>query len=64
MSLLPDLQLKKVPPRDPRDPSDPHYRRYWRYYNHPYAGCGFLWTTLLLLLIWLVTSMFFPQAAY
>jgi len=61
MSLPTDLQPKEVPPREP---SDPHYRRSWRYYNRPYAGCGFLWTTLLLLLIWLVTSMFFPQAAY
>jgi hypothetical protein len=61
MSLPSDLQPTAVPPKVL---SDPHYRRFWRYYNRPYAGCGFLWTLLLLLLIWLVTSLFFPQSVY
>ncbi len=56
-----DLQPTKIPPEEPRDP---RYRRYWRYYNRPYRGFGFLWTALLLLLIWWVISMLFPQTAY
>lgn len=61
MSLPPDLQPTQVPPKDPRDP---RYRRYWRYYNRPYWGCGFLWTALLLILVWWLASMLFPRTAH
>jgi hypothetical protein len=61
MSQPQDLQPKEVPSRDP---SEPHVRRYGRYYDRPYGGWGVLWPTLLLLLIWLVVSMFFPQVVY
>jgi hypothetical protein len=59
--MPPDLQPTEVPPKDP---SDPRYRRYWRHYNRPYTGCGFLWTALLLLLIWWLASMLFPRTVH
>ena len=37
------------------------YRRFWRYYNRPYVGCGFLWTALQLLLMWVLLILIFPQ---
>ena len=39
----------------------PAHRRFWRYYNRPYVGCGFLWTALLLLLMWVLLILIFPQ---
>jgi hypothetical protein len=61
MSLPPDLQPSEV---QTKDPSDPRYRRSWRYYNRPYAGCGFLWTALLILLLWWLASTFFPRTVH
>lgn len=44
-------------------PGDPWHRRYWVAYNRPYAGCGCLWTILLILLVWWVLSFLFPPMA-
>jgi len=32
------------------------YRRYWGYYNRPYAGCGCLWTIIIILIIWWIIA--------
>lgn len=54
------------PPRDPLAPGyagRPWYGRYWGYYNRPRAGCGCLYTLLLILLLyWLFSLLFTPLA--
>ncbi len=48
----------------PPPPVDPWYRRYWGYYNRPFAGCGCLWTILMVLLIWWLLSLLFAPLAF
>jgi hypothetical protein len=43
---------------------DPWHRRYWNAYNRPIAGCGCLYTILIILLIWWILSWIWPGAYF
>ena len=46
-----------VPPPVGPYTGGPWYRRYWGYYDRPRAGCGCLYTLLVVVLIWALFSM-------
>jgi len=56
----------ELPPDETAEaaPTDPRHRRFWNYYNRPYAGCGFVWTVLSLLLVFLLIYLLFPRKVY
>lgn len=54
------------PPRDPYPlgfVGQPWYGRYWGYYNRPRAGCGCLYTLLLIPLPCRLLSLLFTPLA-
>ena len=46
-----------VPPPVGPYAAGPWHRRYWGYYDRPRAGCGCLYTLLVVMLIWAVFSL-------
>ena len=60
--LMPSDEVEEARSAEQADDSLlPTHRRFWGYYNRPYVGCGFLWTALVLLLIYFLLLWFFPS---
>jgi hypothetical protein len=51
-----------APPPPP--PRDFWYGRYWRFYNRPRAGCGCLYSLILLAFLWLLLSWLFTPMRF
>lgn len=45
-------------------PNRPYGWRNWGYYDRPRRGCGCLYALVVLLLLWLVLSLFIPWLAF